>query len=137
MRPVSPPAPYSGDLEKGPLFLLPAEKLVAKLRRFRSVKKQRRESLDPDAPLFCNQSRQRISKRRIQFAWREWQKRAGFDRLYGFHSLRHSSVTNVYRQTRDLFLAQRFARHVSPLTTVVYTHPSDDEMRERLRPLAC
>ena len=32
-----------------------------------------------------------------------------------------------------LFLAQRFARHVSPLTTVVYTHPSDQEMRDRLR----
>ena len=36
-----------------------------------------------------------------------------------------------------LFLAQRFARHVSPLTTVVYTHPSDEEMRERLRGLEC
>ena len=39
--------------------------------------------------------------------------------------------------THDLFLAQRFARHVSPLTTVVYTHPSDDEMRKRVRDLNC
>ncbi len=113
------------------------DKLVAKLRRFRAFKKQQRESLQPDAPLFCNQSRQRISKRRVQFAWREWQMRAGFDRLYGFHSIRHSSITNVYRATRDLFLAQRFARHVSPLTTTVYTHPSDEEMRERVRELSC
>ena len=30
------------------------------------------------------------------------------------------------RASRDLFLAQRFARHVSPLTTTVYTHPSDE-----------
>ena len=44
-------------------------------------------------------------------------------------------MTNVYRTTRDLVLAQRFARHVSPLTTVVYTHPSDEEMRDRLREL--
>ena len=90
-----------------------------------------------NAPLFCNQSRTRISKRRVQFAWREWQKRAGFDRLYPFHCLRHSAVTNVYRVTRDIFLAQRFARHVSPLTTTVYTHPSDDEMHDRLRLLGC
>ncbi len=41
------------------------------------------------------------------------------------------------RSTRDLFLAQRFARHVSPLTTTVYTHPSDQEMRDRLRGLTC
>ena len=79
----------------------------------------------------------RLSQRRLQCACRKWQQRAGFDQLYPFHCLRHSAVTNVYRATRDLFLAQRFARHVSPLTTTVYTHPSDDEMRGRLRPLAC
>jgi len=45
--------------------------------------------------------------------------------------------TNVYRKTRDLFLAQRFARHVSPLTTTIYTHPSDQEMYERVRGLSC
>ena len=119
----------------GDVFL--PDKLVAKLRRFRNYKKQRDESLAPDASLFCNQSRTRISKRRVQFAWREWQKRAGFDRLYPFHCIRHSSITNVYRATRDLFLAQRFARHASPLTTTVYTHPSDHEMRDRLRGLGC
>lgn len=70
-------------------------------------------------------------------AWRSWQQRAGFDRLYPFHCARHSAVTNVYRATRDLFLVQRFARHVSPLTTTVYTHPSDDEARSRLRGLPC
>ncbi len=89
------------------------DKLVAKLCRFRTFKKGRAESLELNAPLFCNQSRTRLSKRRIQFAWREWQKRAGFDRLYPFHCLRHSAVTAVYRLTRDLFLAQRFARHMS------------------------
>ncbi len=119
----------------GDVFL--PDKLVVKLRRFRTFKKGRRESLEPDAPLFCNQSRTRISKRRVQFAWREWQKRAGFDRLYPLHCLRHSAVTNVYRATRDLFLAQRFARHASPLTTTVYTHPGDEEMRSNLRGLAC
>jgi hypothetical protein len=44
---------------------------------------------------------------------------------------------SMFRVTRDLFLAQRFARHVSPLTTVVYTHPSDEELQFRLRGLNC
>jgi len=113
------------------------DRLVVKLRRFWKFKKQRGEALDPAAPLLCNQSRRRVSKRRVQFAWRNWQKRAGFDRLYSFHTLRHCSVSQVYRLTHDLFLAQRFARHASPLTTVVYTHPSDDEMSRRVRNLAC
>jgi integrase len=119
----------------GDVFL--PDRLITKMARFWKWKKRRGESLDPSAPLFCNQSRTRISKRRVQFAWRTWQQRAGIDRLYPFHCTRHTAVTQVYRKTRDLFLAQRFARHVSPLTTVVYTHPSDDEMSVRLRTLAC
>jgi hypothetical protein len=31
----------------------------------------------------------RQSPRRVQFAWRTWQQRAGFNRLYPFHCLRH------------------------------------------------
>ncbi len=111
------------------------DRLVAKLRKYWTWKKRRGDSLAPDAPLFANQSGRRISKRRVQHAWSSWQRRAGFDRVYGFHALRHTAVTNVYRASRDLFLAQRFARHVSPLTTTVYTHPSDEEMWETLRSL--
>jgi site-specific recombinase XerC len=110
---------------------------MAKFRRFWWHKATRREGLTPGDPLFCNQSRTRISPRRVQFAFRTWQVKAGFDRLYPFHALRHTAITNVYRASRDLFLAQRFARHVSPLTTTVYTHPSDQEVWETIRGLSC
>ena len=119
----------------GDVFL--PDKLVPKVKRFWRFKKKRGEGLELGDALFCAQSGRRLSKRRVQFAWRQWQRRAGFDRLYPFHAIRHTSVTNVYRQTRDLFLAQRFARHASPLTTTVYTHPSDEETRSRLRCLNC
>ena len=111
--------------------------LVGKLRKFWVHKARRREGLQVGDPLFCSQSRVRISKRRVQFAFRTWQAKAGFDRLYPFHALRHTAVTNVYRASRDLFLAQRFARHVSPLTTTVYTHPGDEELFEGVRNLPC
>ena len=119
----------------GDVFLPDA--LIAKLARFWSYKQARRERLDPSAPLFCNQGRRRISPRRVQVLFRAWQVVAGFSRLYPFHGLRHASVTNGYRATRDLFLAQRFARHASPLTTVVYIYPSDEEMFERVRGMKC
>ena len=119
----------------GDVFL--PDRLVTKMARFWKWKTRHGERVDAAAPLFCPQSGRRLSKRRVQFMWRTWQERAGFDRLYPFHSLRHTSVTNVYRRTRDLFLAQRFARHASPLTTTVYTHPSDEEMRDRVRLLSC
>jgi len=119
----------------GDVFL--PDRLVPKLRRFWGFKKKRAERLEPDAPVFCAQSRRRLSRRRVQFLWHQWQKKAGFDRLYPFHCLRHTAVTSVYRQTRDLFLAQRFARHASPLTTTAYTHPSDDEMQDQVHHLTC
>lgn len=119
----------------GDVFLPDA--LVGKLRRFWRYKLEHQERVDLLAPLFCGLSRRRISPRRIQVVVRAWQARAGFDRLYCFHSLRHSAVTNVYRATRDLFLAQRFARHASPLTTTIYTHPGDDELRAGVRSIMC
>jgi len=119
----------------GDVFLPDA--LAPKLTAFWRYKIVQHESLDPHAPLLCGLSRRRISTRRIQVLFREWQERAGFDRPYCFHTLRHTAVTNVYRASRDLFLAQRFARHASPLTTTIYTHPSDEELRDRVRTLAC
>jgi site-specific recombinase XerC len=119
----------------GDVFLPDA--LIPKLGCFWSYKRRSGESLKPESPLFCNQSRNRISKRRVQMAFKTWQIKAGFDRLYPLHALRHTAVTNVYRASRDLFLAQRFARHVSPLTTVLYTHVSDEELSERIKGLRC
>jgi integrase/recombinase XerC len=127
------------EIAKGgrPADVFLPDRLVGKLRKFWTWKHRRGEDLAPNAPVFANQSGRRISKRRVQDAWAVWQRRAGFDRVYGFHALRHTAVTNVYRASRDLFLAQRFARHVSPLTTVVYTHPSDDEIAARVSDLHC
>ena len=114
------------------------DSLVRKFRRFRRHKRRIGRGLKPGDPLFCSQGGKRlISPRRVQFAFRTWQVEAGFDRLYPFHALRHTAVTNVYRSSRDLFLAQRFARHVSPLTTTIYTHPSDQELWQGIRQLHC
>jgi site-specific recombinase XerC len=95
------------------------------------------QSLEPEAPLFLSAQGRRLSPRAAQWRFHSWQERAGFDRRYGFHQLRHSAVTAVYRMSRNLFLAQRFARHASPLTTIVYTHPSDEELYEGIRDLPC
>jgi len=119
----------------GDVFLPDA--LVPKLRGFWAYKAACGEQLASAAPLFCAQSGRRLSKRRVQVPFRAWQVIAGFDRLYPFHALRHTAVTNVYRASRDLFLAQRFARHASPLTTIVYTHVCDEELLQRVRGLAC
>lgn len=120
---------------EGDVFLPPA--LVPKLAAIWAYKLAHHESLAPTAPLFCALSRRRLSPRRVQVVFREWQRVAGLARHYPFHALRHTAVTAVYRSSRDLFLAQRFARHASPMTTTIYTHPSDDELLDGVRNLPC
>ncbi len=120
---------------KGEVFL--PDRVVEKLTRFLAWKAMMREPLESDAPLFISSWGRRLSPRRTQMMFHEWQRKASFDRLYNWHVLRHTSVTMVYRASRDLFLAQRFARHASPLTTMIYLHPSDEEMAEQIRSLPC
>ena len=120
---------------RGEVFL-PA-RLVPKLRRFLVWKRRIGQSLDPGAPLFLSGQGRRLSPRAAQWRFAWWQEEVGFDRRYNFHWLRHTSVTAVYRATRNLFLAQRFARHASPLTTIIYTHPADEELWEGVRDLPC
>ena len=52
----------------GDVFLPDA--LQVKPRKFWRHEQRRCEGIAPADALFCNQSRQRISKRRVQFAWR-------------------------------------------------------------------
>ena len=54
--------------------------LGLKLEGFWRYKRRAGERLDLDAPLFANQSGDRISKRRVQVVFRYWQEQAGFDR---------------------------------------------------------
>jgi integrase len=54
-----------------------------------------------------------------------------------FHSTRHSSLTNVYRRTRDIRLTQRVARHKSITSTIRYAGPSDEDVLRAVRDLPC
>jgi integrase len=96
-------------------------------------KRRQGEPVEPESPLFRSRQRPRLSLRQIQIMFRRWQRAAGFEAIYPFHALRHTAITNVYRTTKDLYLTQRFARHASPLTTTVYTHPSDEELYAAIR----
>jgi integrase/recombinase XerC len=120
---------------RGEVFL--PERLVPKLAKYLSWKRENGQATSADAPLFVSGQRRRLSPRAAQWRFACWQARAGFDRRYNFHCLRHTSITAVYRASRNLFLAQRFARHASPLTTINYTHPADEELAAGVRDLPC
>ena len=90
----------------------------------------------PDSPLFWSrQGDKGLSTRRLRELFAEWQQRAGFDNRYSFHELRHTAITNAYRRTRDIRIAQRVARHARIDTTTRYEHASDQEVAAAVRGL--
>ena len=119
----------------GEVFVSP--RLARKLRSYLAWKRRAGQSMDSEAPLFLSQHSRRLSKRRTQQILKRWQQKAGFDRFYGFHCLRHSAITNVYRATRDVLLTQRFARHSHLATTTAYMHPSDEDLWRSVRGIRC
>ena len=121
---------------RGQEVLLP-DALVTKLDALRLWKEAREELLAPEAPLFVSQWDRRLSARQLRHQFHVWQRRAGFERRLGFHSLRHTACSNVYRIGRDIRLTQRFARHASILTTAIYTHPTDEELIGAVQGLVC
>jgi site-specific recombinase XerC len=112
-------------------------RLQTKLRKFLVWKARGGESLEPDAPLFVSSLGRRLSKRRTQQVFADWQERAGLDQRHSFHHLRHAAVYNVYRQTRDILMTQRFARHSSVLVTSIYLHPTDEDLARSVEKIRC
>ena len=109
----------------------------AKLDKLRAWKRRDGQSLEPDAPLFVSRLGRRLSKRQLRHLFHQWQAKAGFERRLPFHSMRHTAISNLYRRTRDIRMAQRFARHKSILSTSIYAHPSDEELLRSVRDLPC
>jgi site-specific recombinase XerC len=79
----------------------------------------------------------RIATRTIRHHFRKWQELAGFDRLHGFHRLRHTYVTAVYAATKDLAAAQQLARHARVDTTRGYVHLGNEILDRASKRLRC
>ena len=109
-----------------------SERVRATLADYLTSKRIAGERTGKTAPLFRSSQGRQLGIRGAQSVFARWQRVAGFEQTYNFHTLRHTAITNVYRATKDLFLTQRFARHANPITTVAYTHPSDEELYEKI-----
>lgn len=108
-----------------------------KLEKFLRWKKTSGESLALDAPLFVSLRGLRLSTRMLRHAFTTWQERAGFERHMTFHALRHTALSNLYRQTKDIRLVQRVARHASVNSTTIYAGASDEDVLRAMRVQPC
>ena len=56
---------------------------------------------------------------------------AGIPRLH-WHLLRHTALTRLYSNTRDLRLVQQVAGHSSPEITAIYAHISGEDIKNQM-----
>lgn len=111
--------------------------LRAKLEKFYRQKSKAKQALDPSAPLFVSRKSNRLSTRQVRHAFAVWQERAALERHHTFHTTRHTACTSIYRRTRDLRLTQEFARHRAITSTMLYTHPSDEDVVRAVQDQPC
>jgi integrase/recombinase XerC len=123
--------------EPAPQEVVLADTVRAKLEKLLRARRASGGELGSESPLFVSRLGRRLSARQVRHAFRVWQERAGLERRFNFHALRHTACSGVYRRTKDIRLTQRFARHRSLLSTARYTHPTDDELVRAVQELPC
>jgi site-specific recombinase XerD len=95
---------------------------------------------DAEKALFLSERRQRISRRMVQEIIYSELKQAGLDSSkYSVHKLRHTAATLMYQYGQvDIRALQELLGHESISTTEIYTHVSNNQVRNAVEsnPLA-
>ena len=95
---------------------------------------------DAEKALFLSERKQRISRRMVQEIIYGELKQAGLDATkYSVHKLRHTAATLMYQYGQvDIRALQELLGHESISTTEIYTHVSNNQVRDAVErnPLA-
>lgn len=78
---------------------------------------------------------QKLQHRYVQEMVRRYADRAGIGKRTTPHVLRHTSATDLYRETGKIRLVQKALGHSDLSTTMVYTHVYDEEVECAMRNL--
>ena len=100
----------------------------------------KKDNKDSDKALFLSERRQRIGKRTVQSIIYKELRLAGIDTdKYSVHKLRHTAATLMYQYGGvDIRALQELLGHESISTTEIYTHVSNEQVRNAVEsnPLA-
>ena len=92
----------------------------------------KKDSKNSDKALFLSEQKQRISNRTVQAIINKELKAAGLDsKNLSVHKLRHTAATLMYQYGEvDIRALQELLGHQSISTTEIYTHVSNDQVRQ-------
>lgn len=97
-----------------------------------------REKIDISASaqnaLFVSERGARISRRTVQSLVEKYVKKIGLDpRKYTTHKLRHTAATLMYQSGADIRVLQEILGHKQLNTTEIYTHVSNENIKEAVK----
>lgn len=89
---------------------------------------------DKDA-LFISRNMKRVSRRTVQDIVEKALEKSGLDKQgFSTHKLRHTAATLMYQHGNvDVLLLKEILGHENLSTTQIYTHVSDDNLRDALK----
>ena len=110
------------------------------IRDYLDIRPKNNLTKDGEKALFLSERRSRISRRAVQDIIYKELHRAGLDtQKYSVHKLRHTAATLMYQYGQvDIRALQELLGHESISTTEIYTHVSNDQVRDAVErnPLA-
>lgn len=113
---------------------------IRALKDYILVRPNKNLKADAEKALFLSERKQRISRRMVQEIIYSELKQAGLDSSkYSVHKLRHTAATLMYQYGQvDIRALQELLGHESISTTEIYTHVSNNQVREAVEknPLA-
>lgn len=105
---------------------------VKAIKEYLNIRPNKNLTPDAEKALFLSERKKRISRRAVQEIIYTELRNAGFDtKKYSVHKLRHTAATLMYQYGQvDIRSLQRALGHESIATTEIYTHVSDNQVRE-------
>ena len=95
-------------------------------RKFQDIKPQHSDTL------FINRRGSKLSRQMIFLIIKDLAEKAGIKKNIGPHTIRHSFATHLLEGGADLRAVQQMLGHSSISTTEIYTHISDQYLRETI-----
>lgn len=81
-------------------------------------------------PLFINNKNNRLNISGVEGVCKKAFKLANLSKYnYTVHTLRHTSATYLYKSTKDILVVKNFLGHKSVVSTEIYTHLLDEELK--------
>ncbi|MEE1014339.1 MAG: tyrosine recombinase XerC [Clostridia bacterium] len=110
------------------------EACLAALEVYLPIRNQQTPIARDKNALFLSERNQRISRRTVQYTVEKYVKKIGLDsHKYTTHKLRHTAATLMYQAGVDIRVLQEILGHKQLSTTEIYTHISNDQMRNAVQ----